>query len=130
MINFGLDALSAVRQLYNCGATPRLTVILSWSSGVEEMVQLDGKMRQNMYVGTNYYYTVDTPVAKNFVELYKKKTKKDLPPGYAPGAGYAMTRLILIGMEKAKSNEVPDVIKALEGFTTKGLGGDLHILAS
>src|SRR3546814_18095622 len=94
MINFGLDAISAVRQLYNFGATPRLPVILSWSSGVEELVQLDGKMRENMYVGTNYYYTVDTPVAKKFVELYQKKTKKDLPPGYAIARASGRERVV------------------------------------
>src|SRR3546814_9845190 len=86
-------------------------------------------MRVNMYVGNNYYYTVDTQVAKNFVELYKKKNKKELPPGYAPGAGYAMTRLILLGMKKANSTEVTEVIKALEGLTTKGHVGELEIVA-
>lgn len=127
MINFGLDAISAARQLTNFGVTPKIPVIMSWSSGVEELVQLDPKMRQNMYVGTNYYYTVDTPIGKNFVELYKKKTRKDLPPGYAPGAGYDMTRLILEGMKKANSIEVPEVIKALEGMKGPSLVGNVYI---
>ena len=37
MINFGLDAISAVRQLYNFGFTPKKPVVMSWSSGVEEL---------------------------------------------------------------------------------------------
>ena len=83
MINFGLDAISAVRQLHNFGYTPKKPVILSWSSGVEELVQMDPEMRSNLLVGTNYYWTVDTPENKAFVAAYKK-TSSGIPPGYGP----------------------------------------------
>ena len=72
MINFGLDAISAVRQLHNFGFTPKKPVVLSWSSGVEELIQMEPEMRSNLIVGTNYYYTVDTPENKSFADLFQR----------------------------------------------------------
>lgn len=126
MINFGLDAISAVRQLHNFGFTPKKPVVLSWSSGVEELVQMDAKMRANLIVGTNYYYTVDTPENKAFVEAYKKQSG-GIPPGYGPGAGYGLMKMVLRGMNKANSVEPVDVIKALEGEKGKNFVGDFYI---
>lgn len=128
MINFGLDAISAVRQLHNFGYTPKKPVILSWSSGVEELVQMDPAMRANLQVGTNYYYTVDTAENKAFVAAYKKKTG-GIPPGYGPGAGYGLMKMTLLGMQKANSTEPEKVIKALEGMKGKNFVGNFEIVA-
>jgi branched-chain amino acid transport system substrate-binding protein len=128
MVNFGLDAISAVRQMYNFGMIPRIPVVLSWSAGVEELVQLDPAMRENMYVGTNFYYTVDTPVAKKFDEMYRKQDPHGNPPGYAPGAAYGMTRLIVKAIEKAQSGEPKEVIAALEGMRVNDLVGEEYIV--
>ena len=125
MVNFGLDAISAARQIYNFGFTPKKTVIMSWSAGFEEMVQLSPEGRENMIVGTNFYYQIDTPVAKDFVKKYKAQSKDNQPPGYAPGAAYAMTRIVLAGIRKAGSGKVQDVVKALEGYEGEDLVGSL-----
>ena len=126
MINFGLDAISAVRQLHNFGFTPKKPVILSWSAGVEELVQMDPAMRANLQFGTNYYYTVDTPGNKSFVAAYKKKSG-GIPPGYAPGAGYGLMKMTLLGMQKANSTDPKKVIQALEGLKGKNFVGDFAI---
>lgn len=126
MINFGLDAISAIRQLHNFGFTPKKPVVMSWSSGVEELVQMDAKMRGNLIVGTNYYYKVDTPQNKAFVEAYRKKSG-GIPPGYGPGAGYGLMKMVLRGMKKANSTNPVDVIKALEGEKGKNFVGDFFI---
>src|SRR5881397_4201582 len=70
MINFGLDTVTAAREVFNFGLTPKVPLILTWSSGVEELVQLNPEIRENMWVGSNFYYTADTPVAKEFVKNY------------------------------------------------------------
>jgi len=99
MINFGGDAVAGAREIFNFGLTPKLPLIMSWSSGVEELVQLAPEIRDNLWVGTNFYYTADTPVAKSFVKSYQARFK--LPPGYAPSAAYSMTRMLLAGFDKA-----------------------------
>jgi branched-chain amino acid transport system substrate-binding protein len=125
MINFGLDAVGGAREIFNFGLTPKVPLILTWSSGVEELVQLAPEIRENMWVGSNFYYLADTPVAKAFVKSYQEKFGS--PPGYAPAASYGMTRLTLAAMEKAKSAEIPDVIKALEGLEVDDLVGKMRV---
>ena len=125
MINFGGDAVAGAREIFNFGLTPKVPLIMAWSSGVEELIQLSPEIRENLWVGTNFYYTADTPVAKRFVASYRAKFKT--PPGYAPSASYSMTRLLLAGFDKAKSVEVQDVIKALEGIEVNDLLGPMRV---
>src|SRR5688572_8815430 len=125
MINFGGDAVGGAREIFKFGLTPKVPLIMAWSSGVEELVQLAPEIRENLWVGTNFYYTADTPVAKAFVKSYEAKFGN--PPGYAPSAAYSMTRLMLAGFDKAKSDNVQDVIKALEGIEINDLLGRMRI---
>ncbi len=125
MVNFGGDAVAGAREIFNFGLTPRLPLIMSWSSGVEELVQLAPEIRDNLWVGTNFYYTADTPVAKSFVKSYQAKFK--LPPGYAPSAAYSMTRMLLAGFDKAKSDDVQAVVKALEGLEMNDIVGPMRV---
>jgi branched-chain amino acid transport system substrate-binding protein len=78
-----------------------------------------------MWVGSNFYYTADTPVAREFVKNYQAKFGG--PPGYAPAAAYGMTRMMLHAMDKAKSTEVPDVVKACEGMEVEDLVGKMRV---
>src|SRR6266478_3641566 len=125
MINFGGDAVAGAREIFNFGLTPKIPLIMTWSSGVEELVQLAPEIRENLWVGTNFYYTVDTPAAKAFVREYQGKFK--LPPGYAPSAAYSMTRMLLAGFDKAKSDDVQAVVKSLEGLEMNDIVGPMRV---
>ncbi|MBI3457645.1 MAG: ABC transporter substrate-binding protein [Candidatus Rokubacteria bacterium] len=125
MVNSGLDTVQAAREIFKFGLTPKLPLILTWSSGLEELIQLTPEIRENMWVGSNFYYTADTPVAKEFTRKYKEKYRN--PPGYVPAAAYDMTRLTMRAMEKANSTEVPDVIKTLEGIEVNDLLGKMRV---
>src|SRR5207237_10001567 len=113
------------REIFNFGLTPKIALILCWSSGVEELIQLSPEIRENLWVGSNFYYTADTPVAREFVKNYRAKF--GTPPGYAPSAAYSMTRLMLARFDKANSAEVQDVIKALEGIEVNDLLGRMRV---
>src|SRR5216110_135539 len=128
MINFGLDAVGGAREIFNFGLTPKVPLIMTWSSGVEELIQLAPEIRENLWVGSNFYYTADTPVAKSFVKSYQAKF--GTPPGYAPSAAYSMTRMLLAGFDKAKSAEVQDVVKALEGLQIDDVVGPMRVEGS
>src|SRR3989442_3764525 len=125
MINFGGDAVAGAREIFNFGLTPKIPLIMTWSSGVEELVQLAPEIRENLWVGTNFYYTADTPGAKAFVNSYQAKF--GTPPGYAPSAAYPMTRMLLAGFDKEKSAEVQDVVKALEGLQIDDVVGPMRV---
>jgi branched-chain amino acid transport system substrate-binding protein len=125
MINFGLDAVTGAREIFNFGLTPKIPLIMTWSSGVEELVQLAPEIRENIWVGSNFYYTADTPVAKAFAKNYQAKHGN--PPGYAPAAAYGMTRMVLHAMDRAKSTDHVEVIKALEGIEVDDLVGRMRV---
>jgi branched-chain amino acid transport system substrate-binding protein len=125
MINFGGDAVGGAREMFNFGLTPRVPLIMTWSSGVEELIQLAPEIRENLWVGTNFYYTVDTPTAKEFVKSYRAKFHT--APGYAPAAAYSMTRMLLAGFDKAKSADVQDVVMALEGLQMNDIVGPMQV---
>jgi branched-chain amino acid transport system substrate-binding protein len=125
MINFGLDAVTGAREIFNFGLTPKIPLIMTWSSGVEELVQLTPEIRENIWVGSNFYYTADTPVAKAFVKSYQAKHGN--PPGYAPAASYGMTRMVLHAMDRAKSTDHVEVLKALEGLEVEDLVGKMRV---
>ena len=125
MVNFGADAVGGAREFFNFGLTPKVPLIMAWSSGVEELIQLSPEIRDNLWVGTNFYYTADTPVAKAFVKSYQ--AKYNLPPGYAPSSAYSMTRLLLAAFDKAKSDDTQAVIKALETLDVNDLLGRMRV---
>jgi branched-chain amino acid transport system substrate-binding protein len=125
MVNFGADAVGAAREYFNFGLTPKVPLIMAWSSGVEELIQLAPEIRDNLWVGTNFYYTADTPVAKAFVKSYQ--AKYGTPPGYAPSSAYSMTRMLLAAFDKAKSDDTQAVIKALEGLEVNDLLGRMRV---
>ncbi len=126
MVNFGIDAVTALRQIHGFGFTPKKPVIMSWSSGVEELIQLDPKMRDNLLVGANYYWTIDTPENKAFLAAYQKKSN-GVPPGYAPAAGYAMMKTTLKAMASANSTEPAKAVEALEMFKGQTFLGDTAV---
>ena len=68
MINFGGDAVAGAREIFNFGLTPKVPLIMAWSSGVEELIQLSPEIRENLWVGSNFYYTADTPVREGVRE--------------------------------------------------------------
>ena len=128
MVNFGLDSVTALRQIHNFGFTPKKPVIMAWSSGTEELIQLDPEMRENLQVGTNYYWTIDNPENKAFVEAYKKKSG-GVPPGYAPAAAYGMTHAILTGIELSKSGDPQKAIEAFENYSGNTILGPTTVNA-
>jgi branched-chain amino acid transport system substrate-binding protein len=125
LLNAGQDVILSIREAHNFGLAPKVPIVNGWGVGVEDFVQLDPQNRDNLWVGTNAYYTVDTPVARKYAGTYQQKF--GVPPGYAPNAAYAMTRLVLRGIERANSAEPADVVKALEGWETEDWPGKVWI---
>jgi branched-chain amino acid transport system substrate-binding protein len=59
------------------------------------------------------------------VKNYQAKFK--LPPGYAPSAAYSMTHMLLAGFDKAGSDDVQAVVKALEGLEMNDIVGPMRV---
>ena len=74
LLNAGQDVILSIREAHNFGLAPKVPIVIGWGVGTEDFVQLDAKTRENLWVGTNAYYTVNTPVAKQFAETYQTTT--------------------------------------------------------
>jgi branched-chain amino acid transport system substrate-binding protein len=127
LLTGGADAETAIRQFHTFGVKAT-RVVAPWAIEVDEMKELTPEMRNGLILGENYYHEINTPVNKAFVERYLKK--HNFPPAYAAASGYDTFRTILIAMERAKSVEVPDVIRTMEGMRWDGLLGETTIDAA
>lgn len=123
--NFGLDTAQAIRSAHSFGLTERTQIMVPWGSGIEDYLRLDPAITQGIVVGSAYYYTVDNPQAQDFAERYIERF--DEPPGYPAGSGYAVMRLLLQGIEKAKSASAADLVRAMEGWELDTIVGPTRI---
>lgn len=127
LINFGLANIQSMRSLYNFGLMKKSIVVTPWIAGFNEMEELTPEIREGNYLGGNYHHSVGSSVQRKFVKDYKAKYNQD--PGYASGAAYAMTRIVLMAIEKAGSSDPEKVIDVLENnFEFDGLFGRSRIL--
>ncbi len=126
LINFGLANIQASRTIYNFGLKKKSLVVTPWIAGFNDLQELTPEIRDGNYLGGNYHYTVGSDVQKRFVKEYKKRHGS--VPRYASGAAYAMTRLVLLAMERAKSSDPEKVIDVLENnFQYDGIFGKTKI---
>jgi branched-chain amino acid transport system substrate-binding protein len=114
--NFGKDQMNSVKQIHSFGlkaqmkiVCPVLLVTARKEGGAEAFAGVHG--------GTSFYWELaDTiPSAKRFVDAFSKRW--GWPPTDYAGYAYSGTRLLLEGVERAKSMEADKVITALEGHT-------------
>jgi branched-chain amino acid transport system substrate-binding protein len=125
LVSSSQDFILQVREAHNFGLAPKVPIVQPWGLGSEELAQLDGKTRLNLWVGTNGYYAHQSPVAKKYAEGYEKKF--GIPPGYPAIAGYSMARMTLRAIERANSVEPADVVKAMEGWETEDWPGRVRV---
>lgn len=129
LINFGLANIQASRTIYNFGLKKSALVVTPWIAGFNDLEELTPEIRDGNYLGGNYHYTVGGDVQKRFVKDYRKKYGE--VPRYASGAAYAMTRVVLLAMERAGSSDPEKVIDVLENnFEYDGIFGKTKILGA
>lgn len=128
VLSFGSDAVTLLRQFHNFGLKDHVAVVGPWAMEVDQMAELSPDMREGLILGQNYFYTVDTPANRAFVDAYR--TKHGRVPGYASAYGYDAFRTILMAMEKAGSVAPADVIGAMETETFDGILGPTKIDAA
>ena len=120
----GADAVTAIRQFASFGAAG-IAVVGPWTLEVDQLPELAPEMRAGMILGQNYYPDIDTPANKAFVAIYSKKFSA--LPGYSSAYGYDAFRTVLMAMEQAKSVEVADVVRTVEGMSWDGVLGRMSI---
>lgn len=121
ILNFGAQSTTTLKQAVSFGVKNKMKILLVWSGGLSQLKAIGPDALEGVFVGCQYWHTVDTQGNKEFVDLWRKDHKGN--PSYSVAMGYVGGRLLLEGMKKAGSSEPAAVAKALEGFEFEGLTG-------
>ncbi len=120
-LNFGGDTVNAIKQAVNFGMKKVSKLCIVWSGGQTEFMAMGTKILEDIWVGIQYYHTIDTPMNKRVVDAYHKKYGVWMP--YTAASGYQQTKVMLDAINRAKSTDVAKVIAAWEDFEYEALTG-------
>lgn len=119
--NFGNQTVDVIRQAISYGMKRNTKILAVWSTGLDQYQALGPDNCEDVYFGCNFWHGVDSPGARRVAEIVKQKTGD--VPNYLHACGYAVSQVLIEGLNKANSVEVPAIIKALEGLSFDGPTG-------
>ena len=125
--NFGKDTINALKQANNFGLTKKAKILVAWSSGLRDLEEIGPDFCEGVYFGCQFWHDVDAPVTQKLNKVWMEKYNRF--PSYPEASQYMMTKMILMGIEKAGSTDPVMVAKALAGMKYSGLTGDEVIQA-
>jgi branched-chain amino acid transport system substrate-binding protein len=119
--NFGNQTLDVIRQAISYGMKRNTKILAIWSTGLDQFQALGPENCEGVYFGCNFWHEVDTPGGREVAAVVKAKTGD--VPNYLHACGYAVAQLLVDGIKKAGTTDVPAVIKAMEGMAYEGPTG-------
>ncbi|MBV8471774.1 MAG: ABC transporter substrate-binding protein [Hyphomicrobiales bacterium] len=119
--NFGNQTVDVIRQAISFGMKRNTKILAVWSTGLDQYQALGPDNCEGVYFGCNYWHGVDSPGNRRVSEIVKAKTGD--VPNYLQACGYAVAQVLIEGINKANSTDVPAIIKALEGLSYEGPTG-------
>lgn len=121
-LNFGDDTVNALKQAVSFGMKKQCKIAVIWGAGVTQLRAIGTKVLEDVIVGTQYEFIIDTPTNKRFVDLYKKKYN-DFPSLNA-AAAYQQTLAMLMAIKKAGTTaDTLKVANAWENIEYDGVSG-------
>jgi branched-chain amino acid transport system substrate-binding protein len=120
-LNFGGDTVNSVKQAVNFGLKKVSKLCIAWSGGQTEFTAMGTKILEDVWIGIQYYHTINTPMNKKVVEAYHKKYGVMMP--YVAASGYQQMMVMLNAIKKAGSTDVNKVIPAWEDYEYDALTG-------
>ena len=126
-LNFGGDAIKAIKTAQEYGAKKSAKLLYVWSGGLLDYQGLGPAAMDDLYIGCQYWHEANANTRKAS-EPYQKAYGE--PMGYVGASAYIEAKLVLAGIERAKSVEPLDAAKALQGYSYVGPTGHETIRAS
>ncbi|MBV8602051.1 MAG: ABC transporter substrate-binding protein [Candidatus Eremiobacteraeota bacterium] len=120
LLNFGGDAVKAIKTAQQYGAKKTSKILYVWSGGLLDYQAIGAEALEDVYVGCQYWHDSDPDTQKASAPYQKAYGE---PMGYVGAASYIETKLTLAGIEKAKSLDPAAVAKALQGYSYVGPTG-------
>lgn len=119
--NFGNQTLDVVRQAVSFGMKRNVKIVVPWSTGLDQYQAWGPAICEGVYFGVNYWHGVDAPGNRVLQQVVRQKT--NAPTNYLQACGWAVAQMLVEGLNKAGTADVPAVIRALEGLTYEGPTG-------
>ncbi|GGC46096.1 ABC transporter substrate-binding protein [Chelatococcus reniformis] len=119
--NFGNQTVDVIRQAVSYGMKRNTKILAVWSTGLDQYQALGPENCDGVYFGCNFWHGVDSPGGRRVAEIVKQKTGD--VPNYLHACGYAVAQVLIEGINKAGSTDVPKIIGALEGLSYEGPTG-------
>lgn len=121
-LNFGDDTVNAVKQAVSFGMKKQSKIAIVWGAGLTQYKAMGTKLLEDVIIGGQYDRTVDTPVNKKLVEVYKKKYNELIP--YNAASAYQQTLVMLMAIKKAgTATDTLKVVNAWENMEYNGITG-------
>lgn len=125
LLNFGSQSTDTLRQAISFGMHKNMTIVIPWTSGLEQFQALGADLTDGIYLGAQYWHTVEAPVNQELVKRVAADLK--ITPNYSLAAGYITTKVLIDAIAKAGSVDPRAVIATLEGMRYDGLTGTEEI---
>lgn len=119
--NFGNQTVDVLRQAVSFGMKRNTKILVVWSTALDQFQAWGADTIEDVYLGANYWHGVDTPGNRLFREQFEAKHGR--VPNYLNATGWAVMQILVEGLNKAGTDEVPALIEALEGLTYEGVTG-------
>jgi len=120
-LNFGGDTVNSIKQAVNFGLKKVSKLCIAWGGGQTEFQALGTKILEDIWVGIQYYHTIDNPVNRKAVEGYLKKYGVMMP--FTAASGYQPLKVMLESIKRAGSTDVKKVVAAWEDYEYNGITG-------
>lgn len=125
--NFGNQTLDVLRQAVSFGMKRNVKIVVPWSTGLDQYQAWGPNTCEGVYFGVNYWHGVDTPGNRVLQQVVRQKT--NAPTNYLQACGWAVGQMLVEGLNKAGTADVPALIRALENLTYEGPTGSETIRA-
>ncbi len=124
LLNFGGDAIKALKTATSYGLKKSTKILYVWSGGLLDFAGIGPDDLDGVYVGCQYWHE-SSPATRKASEPYKAAYGE--PLGYVGASAYIEAKLTFEGIARAKSADPARVAKALEGYKYAGPTGPEQI---
>ncbi len=126
LLNFGGDAIKALKTAASYGLKKTTKILYVWSGGLLDYAGIGADDLDGVYVGCQYWHEASAATRKAS-EPYKAAYGE--PLGYVGASAYIEAKLTFDGIARAKSIDPARVAKALEGYKYTGPTGPEEVRA-
>lgn len=126
LLNFGGDAIKALKTAASYGLKKTTKILYVWSGGLLDFGGIGADDLEGVYVGCQYWHEASAATRKAS-ESYQAAYGE--PLGYVGASAYIEAKLTFEGIARAKSIDPARVAKALEGYKYTGPTGPEEVRA-